>query len=256
MTILVNTQELEAKVKDMYRHVAQQPQDRFHFELGAPVALRAGYDSDRLADVPRSGGVLRRGGPLLRPGRPADRRVRGRPRQWLRDGRLLRGRARRPHRPRLRGGLHPGAARQGPSARHRRRSRAGGVPRSTHRSPPSGRCQRRLRDLQRRDQPMSRQAGRLRRGGAGPQARWAPGNRRHHQRAAAQGRHRLQRRLWASCIGGAAQQELDLQAIESAGFTILAHRVNPYEFISDQARDASAKYGVKSISVLATKTEH
>ena len=60
--------------------------------------------------------------------------------------------------------------------------------------------------------------------------------------------------LWAACIGGAAQQELYLQAIESAGFTIVAHRVNPYEFISDQARDASAKYGVKSISVLATKT--
>ena len=30
--------------------------------------------------------------------------------------------------------------------------------------------------------------------------------------------------LWASCIGGAAQQELYLQAIESAGFTIAAHR--------------------------------
>ena len=52
MTATVNTEELEAKVKDMYRHVAQQPQDRFHFELGAPVALRAGYDADRLADVP------------------------------------------------------------------------------------------------------------------------------------------------------------------------------------------------------------
>ena len=96
MTVLVNTEELEAKVKDMYRHVAQQPQDRFHFELGAPVALRAGYDADRLADVPAGrGGVLRRGGPLLRPGRPPDRRGRGRPRQWLRDGRLLRRRPRR-----------------------------------------------------------------------------------------------------------------------------------------------------------------
>jgi len=41
MTATVNTEELEAKVKDMYRHVAQQPQDRFHFELGAPVALNA-----------------------------------------------------------------------------------------------------------------------------------------------------------------------------------------------------------------------
>jgi ubiquinone/menaquinone biosynthesis C-methylase UbiE len=59
--------------------------------------------------------------------------------------------------------------------------------------------------------------------------------------------------LWASCIGGAAQQELYLQAIESAGFTIAQHRANAYEFISDQARNASATYGVKSISLLATK---
>ncbi|HZJ04457.1 MAG TPA: methyltransferase type 11, partial [Nocardioidaceae bacterium] len=41
--------------------------------------------------------------------------------------------------------------------------------------------------------------------------------------------------LWASCIGGAAQQELYLEAIESAGFTIEVHRANAYEFISDQA---------------------
>jgi len=60
--------------------------------------------------------------------------------------------------------------------------------------------------------------------------------------------------LWASCIGGAAQQEVYLQAIEAAGFTISRHRANAYEFISDQARNASAKYGVKSISLLATRT--
>jgi arsenite methyltransferase len=59
--------------------------------------------------------------------------------------------------------------------------------------------------------------------------------------------------LWASCIGGAAQQEVYLQAIESAGFTVLTIPVNAYEFISDQARGATEKYGVKSISVLATK---
>jgi arsenite methyltransferase len=53
MTVTVNTEELEAKVKAMYRQVAQQPQDRFHFELGAPVALRVGYDADRLGDVPK-----------------------------------------------------------------------------------------------------------------------------------------------------------------------------------------------------------
>ena len=60
--------------------------------------------------------------------------------------------------------------------------------------------------------------------------------------------------LWASCIGGAAEQETYLQAIEAAGFTIDTLRVNAYAFLSDQARNASAKYGVKSISLLATET--
>ena len=60
--------------------------------------------------------------------------------------------------------------------------------------------------------------------------------------------------LWASCIGGAAQQELYLAAIESPGFVVDRLRVNVYEFISEQARNASAKYGVKSISVLAIRT--
>lgn len=60
--------------------------------------------------------------------------------------------------------------------------------------------------------------------------------------------------LWASCIGGVAQPELHLRAIESAGFTIDRHRVNAFEFISNQARNTSVEYGVKSISLLATKT--
>jgi arsenite methyltransferase len=59
--------------------------------------------------------------------------------------------------------------------------------------------------------------------------------------------------LWASCIGGAAQQDSYIHAIEAAGLRIEVQRPNPYEFISDQARSASAKYGVNSISVLAVK---
>jgi arsenite methyltransferase len=59
--------------------------------------------------------------------------------------------------------------------------------------------------------------------------------------------------LWASCIGGAAQQDAYRQAIEAAGLRIEQIRPNPYEFISQQARDASAKYGVKSVSLLARK---
>jgi ubiquinone/menaquinone biosynthesis C-methylase UbiE len=60
--------------------------------------------------------------------------------------------------------------------------------------------------------------------------------------------------LWASCIGGAAQQDAYREAIEAAGLRIEEIRDNPYEFISDRARDASAKYGVKSVSLLAIKS--
>ena len=59
--------------------------------------------------------------------------------------------------------------------------------------------------------------------------------------------------LWAACIGGAAQRDVYRQAIEGAGLRIMQIRENPYEFISERARDASAKYGVKSISLLAEK---
>ncbi len=60
--------------------------------------------------------------------------------------------------------------------------------------------------------------------------------------------------LWASCIGGAMQQGRHLEAIERAGFEILEVRANErYRFLSDQAVNASREYGVKSVSLLATR---
>jgi arsenite methyltransferase len=59
--------------------------------------------------------------------------------------------------------------------------------------------------------------------------------------------------LWASCIGGAAQEDEYRAAIEAAGLRVTEVRRNAYEFISTQARNASGTYGVKSISLLATK---
>jgi ubiquinone/menaquinone biosynthesis C-methylase UbiE len=59
--------------------------------------------------------------------------------------------------------------------------------------------------------------------------------------------------LWASCIGGAAQQDSYRQAIEAAGLRVEAIRENPYRFISARARNASVAYGVKSICLLAVK---
>jgi SAM-dependent methyltransferase len=59
--------------------------------------------------------------------------------------------------------------------------------------------------------------------------------------------------LWASCIGGAAQQDTYRLAIENAGLRVEQTRPNPYQFISAQAQNASATYGVHSISLLAVK---
>jgi hypothetical protein len=61
--------------------------------------------------------------------------------------------------------------------------------------------------------------------------------------------------LWASCIGGAAQLDTYRKAIEDSGLQISTVRENDYHFISQQARNASAAYGVKSISVLAVKPD-
>ena len=59
--------------------------------------------------------------------------------------------------------------------------------------------------------------------------------------------------LWAACIGGAAQQETYRHDVEAAGLGIETIRENEYEFLSHQARGASATYGVKSISLLTIK---
>ena len=59
--------------------------------------------------------------------------------------------------------------------------------------------------------------------------------------------------LWAACIGGAAQQDAYRQAIGGAGLEVEQIKENPYRFISERAKDASTKYGVKSVSIRARK---
>ena len=60
--------------------------------------------------------------------------------------------------------------------------------------------------------------------------------------------------LWAACIGGAAQVDDYLAAVEGAGLRVLQVRDNPaYAFLSDSAQGATRTYGVKSISLLAEK---
>ncbi len=60
--------------------------------------------------------------------------------------------------------------------------------------------------------------------------------------------------LWAACIGGAMQQDDYRSGIEAAGLKIRKVEDNTsYQFISDNAKAASRKFGVKSVSLLAVK---
>lgn len=60
--------------------------------------------------------------------------------------------------------------------------------------------------------------------------------------------------LWAACIGGAMQQDAYQEAIAAAGLHVRTGRHNTeYGFLTDAARGASDSYGVKSITLLATR---
>ena len=52
----VDAIELETKVKDVYRHVAEQPHGAYHFEMGRALAERLGYPADLLDRIP--GGAI------------------------------------------------------------------------------------------------------------------------------------------------------------------------------------------------------
>jgi arsenite methyltransferase len=60
--------------------------------------------------------------------------------------------------------------------------------------------------------------------------------------------------LWAACIGGAMQRDDYRDAIEAAGFELADLKENhEYRFVSERAENATRKYGVKSISLAAVK---
>ena len=48
----IDKAELEKKVKDMYREVALNPKDEFHFEMGRVLAERLGYSPEDLDKIP------------------------------------------------------------------------------------------------------------------------------------------------------------------------------------------------------------
>jgi arsenite methyltransferase len=255
MTVGVDTNELEAKVKDMYRHVAQQPQDLFHFQLGAPVALRAGYEADRLAEVPP--GAVESFAGVGYFFDLADLQA-GETVVDLGSGSGM--------------DAFYAAGLVGPEGKvYGIDFTPEQLDKALHLATAAGMTQVEFRQCSIEALPLAdasvdcvisngvinlcpdkgavfAEAARVLR----PGGRLAIADIISEQQLTDS--IVCNPDLWASCIGGAAQQELYLRTIESAGFTIEVHRDNVYEFISDRARNASAKYGVKSISLLATKT--
>jgi SAM-dependent methyltransferase len=60
--------------------------------------------------------------------------------------------------------------------------------------------------------------------------------------------------LWAACIAGAIPRDRYIETIEAAGFEVGEVRKNDYRFVSDRALDACSTYEVESVSLVAVKT--
>jgi len=254
MEASVDSQELEAKVKDMYRHVAEEPDGKYHFELGRPLAERLGYPADVLDRVP-AGAIESFAGvgyffdlaELSEGESVVD----------LGSGSGM--------------DLFFAAVRVGPSGnvvgvdftveqldKARRIAEEAGFTQVELRE---ARIERLPIEDASRDCVISNGVINLAPEKEAVFAEAArllkPGGRLAIADIVSEQQMKesivCDADLWASCIGGAAQQDAYREAIEGAELRIEEIRDNPYEFISDRARDASVKYGVKSVSLLAVK---
>ena len=61
--------------------------------------------------------------------------------------------------------------------------------------------------------------------------------------------------LWAACIGGAIPRDSYFEAIEATGLRMEEVRENAYEFLTERALEACAKYGVVSVTLLARRED-
>ena len=61
--------------------------------------------------------------------------------------------------------------------------------------------------------------------------------------------------LWAACIAGAIPRDNYTKTIEATGFAIGEIRQNDYEFVSDRALEACSTYEVQSVSIAARYSE-
>jgi arsenite methyltransferase len=255
MEALVDTLELEAKVKDMYRHVAEEPRGKYHFEMGHPLAERLGYPADVLDRIPDGAiesfaGVgyffdladLSEGESVVDLGSGSGMDVFFAADQVGPSGTVV--------------GIDYTAEQL---AKARRLAQGSGYSRVEFNE---GRIEDLPLDEASCDCVISNGVINLSPDKEAVFAEAArvlkPGGRL----AIADIVSEVQMKesivcdadLWASCIGGAAQEDAYRKAIEGAGLRIEEIRNNPYEFISERARNASAKYGVKSVSLLAVSS--
>ena len=252
----VDTRELEAKVKDMYRHVAEEPQGEYHFELGRVLAERLGYPRDVLERIPDSAiesfagvGYFFDVADLVTGERVID----------LGSGSGM--------------DVFFAAERVGPSGR------VAGVDFTSEQLAKAkriaaefgysqvefleGRIEQLPAEAESFDCVISNGVINLAPDKAAVFAEahrvLRPGGRLAIADIVSEQQMKesivCDADLWASCIGGAAQVDAYREAIEGSGLRIERIRENPYEFISDRARNASDKYGVKSVSLVASKAK-
>jgi arsenite methyltransferase len=250
----VDTRELESEVKDMYRHVAEQPDGDYHFELGRNLAERLGYPPEVLDQLPEAAiesfaGVgyvfdlaeLAEGESVIDLGSGSGMDVFFAAAKVGASGQVV--------------GIDFTAEQL---AKARRLAENAGIAQVEFRE---GRIEKLPADEESIDcvisngvinlapekEPVFEEAARVLRAGG----RLAIADIVSEQQLKES--IICDASLWASCIGGAAQQDAYRAAIEGAGLRIEQMRENPYRFISERAQNASAKYGVKSVSLLAVK---
>jgi arsenite methyltransferase len=254
MPATVDARELESKVKDMYRAVADHPEGRYHFELGRSLAERLGYPGDVLDEIPEGAvesfaGVgyffdlaeLCEGENVIDLGSGSGMDVFFAAHRVGRGGHVV--------------GVDFTTEQLDKA---RRLAEEGGWDQVEFRE---GRIERLPADDESFDCAISNGVINLAPDKEDVFAEVArvlkPGGRLAIADIVSEQQLKesivCDADLWASCIGGAAQQDAYREAIEGAGLRIDDLRTNPYEFISERARDASEKYGVKSVSLLALK---
>lgn len=256
MTVTVDMRELEEKVQRMYRAVATEPHGDYHFELGRPLAERLGYPADMLDAIPAGAiesfaGVgyffdladLQPGESVVDLGSGSGMDVFFASTQVGPQGRVV--------------GIDFTAEQLAKASRlaevagfDQAEFRAGRIERLPVKDE-SADCviSNGVINLSPEKQAVFAEAARVLR----PGGRLAIADIVSEQQL--KDSIVCDADLWASCIGGAAQEDRYRQAIEAAGLRIDEIKPNPYEFITERARDASTKYGVKSVSLLARK-EH